>query len=103
MKNGLKRIQAVVLGAFVVFLTGMCFYSSSNISNIKRMASESARLSSDILNGYDHDAYENFDAEQFAFLNEGTHGELETDELHSLIYDEDGWSPDKQAHLRRFL
>lgn len=103
MKNELKRIQAVILGAFVVLLTGMCFYSSSNLSNIKRMASESARLSSDILNGYDHDAYENFDAEQFAFLNEGTHGELETDELHDLIYDEDGWSQDKQAHFKTIL
>ena len=103
MKNELKRIQAVILGAFVVLLTGMCFYSSSNLSNIKRMASESARLSSDILNGYDHDAYENFDAEQFAFLNEGTHGELEADELHSLIYDEDGWSQDKQAHFKTIL
>ena len=103
MKNELKMIQAVILGAFVVLLTGMCFYSSSNLSNIKRMASESARLSSDILNGYDHDAYENFDAEQFAFLNEGTHGELETDELHDLIYDEDGWSQDKQADFKTIL
>ena len=103
MKNELKRIQAVILGAFVVLLTGMCFYSSSNLSNIKRMASESARLSLDILNGYDHDAYENFDAEQFAFLNEGTHGELEIDELHNLIYDEDDWSQDKQAHFKTIL
>ena len=102
MEKKKRVLCAVGLGAFLMASLGVVFFNS-NANKISSLASNAGNISKHVLDGYDRDVYENEDENQYAFLAGGTDGELSEDELNELLYDEDGWSADKQAHFKTIV